>query len=167
MAKKTKSSVNKSLNSAKKFESDLPEMAKKYNIRVSNPYGYYPEDVEKIIFDLESQINRLEKENFTLTKKNGELENDVSQAKREITQLKVQMTIMGNEMPDTSAETDFAMLGRGLTGITGKVEPQIIEKPIEGTVMPIDTIGEPDVHPTKATHNNLVRPKLNIKPKPQ
>ena len=44
MAKnKTKRSPQKL---AKKFEQELPEVAKRHNIRVSSPYGYYPEDDE-------------------------------------------------------------------------------------------------------------------------
>ena len=38
---------------AEKFEQELPEVARRLGIRVSSPYGYYPEDVDRIILDLE------------------------------------------------------------------------------------------------------------------
>ena len=44
--------------------SDISEIARKYNIRVSAPHGYYPEDVDKVIADLDNQLTLLSKENI-------------------------------------------------------------------------------------------------------
>ena len=82
---------------AKKFESNLPEVAKRNNIRVSSPYGYLTNQLE----DYKSRANA---------------------AQNELSKLKMQISLM--EIPDTSTEENFAMLSR-ISTITGNNEEQI------------------------------------------
>lgn len=164
MAKKN-GSVNRVPAAAKKFESNLPEVAKRHHIRVSNPYGYYPEDVDKIIIGLESSVNSLEHENKELRDRVHEVSEELSKAKTELTKLKMQMTLM--DPPDTSAEEDFVMLSR-ISTITGKNEPQVnpqvvqVDKPNIG----IDTVSSPTPANANAVKSDLVKPKSDlVKPK--
>ena len=46
-----------------KIEQDKSQLAKDLNIRISSPYGYYPDDVDPIIIDLQTQLSNLSKEN--------------------------------------------------------------------------------------------------------
>lgn len=107
---------------AKKFESSLPEVAKRNNIRVSSPYGYYPEDVDAVIIEFEKNAKMLEKENDHLTKQLEDYKSRLKDVQTELTKLKMQISLM--EVPDTSAEENFAMLSR-MSTITGKNEEQI------------------------------------------
>lgn len=113
---------------AKKFESELPDVAKRNNIRVSSPYGYYPEDVNKIITDMESELKMLQKENNHLNGQLTDYKGRLNDAQTELTKLKMQMTLM--EIPDASAEENFAMLSR-ISTITGNNEEQISNKVIK------------------------------------
>lgn len=113
---------------AKKFEAELPEVAKRNNIRVSSPYGYYPEDVDKIIIDMESQLKMLQKENNHLNGQLTDYKGRLNDVQTELTKLKMQMSLM--EIPDTSAEENFAMLSR-ISTITGNNEEQISNKVIK------------------------------------
>lgn len=110
---------------AKRFESSLPEVAKRNNIRVSSPYGYYPEDVDSVILEFEKNAKMLEKENNHLTNQLEDCKAKLKDAQTELTKLKMQISLM--EIPDTSAEENFAMLSR-MSTITGKNEEQIAPK---------------------------------------
>ena len=107
---------------AKKFESNLPEVAKRNNIRVSSPYGYYPEDVDKVIIELENTNKMLQKENNHLTNQLEDYKSRANAAQNELSKLKMQISLM--EIPDTSTEENFAMLSR-ISTITGNNEEQI------------------------------------------
>lgn len=166
MGKKPKN-VNKATSGAKKFEADLPEVAKRHNIRVSSPYGYYPEDVDKIILNLEKEISNLSKENKQLADEIEGKKQDISKLQKQFNDLRFQ--IMTGETTDTSAEEDFANLSR-IGSITGKIEPQIMDKRVDGPpLMPVSVIEEP--HTTQqhqVSHSNLIRPKnsnAQVKPK--
>lgn len=161
MAKNKKNSVNKSSSSAKKFEAELPEIAKRHNIRVSNPYGYYPEDVDKVIMRLEKDISDLTKENLDLAKQIDQAKTDLSKMTQQFNSLKFQMISM--EMPETSDATDFANLSR-ISNFSGKNEPQIQDKVSDGLSMPVGVVSEPhdEQKQQKISHNNLVKPKLKI-----
>lgn len=118
------------LNKARKFEEELPEIATKYGIRVSNPYGYYPEDVDKVITKLEAEANNLSKDNKELRDKVGTQEKEINSLRATVTELKLQMSVM--QIPDVSPLESAAMLGRMET-ITGNYEE-----------MPVNPIPQPN-----------------------
>ena len=130
-AKKIRSPQKK----AEKFEQELPELARRLGIRVSSPYGYYPEDVDKIISNLEKDVSSLTKENKDLRDQVHNAEEKSQSLQTELTQIKMQVSLM--EIPDASAEENFAMLSR-ISTITGKNEE----------VPPVNIIDEDDVEPS-------------------
>lgn len=101
---------------------DKSDFAIEYNIRVSKPYGYYPEDVEALIGRFKDSISTLEKENKILTDKCDELTKDKAAAESQLQQLVMQVSLMG--FPDSSTAQDELMLGR-LNTITGNM-PDIV-----------------------------------------
>ena len=102
-----------------KVEHDLSQLAKDLGIRVSSPYGYYPEDVDPIIEKLQKDVASLTLENKQLSQ---DLENaleDGRKARNELAQVKMQMSLM--EVPDISQEEGFEMLRR-MDSITGNYD---------------------------------------------
>jgi DivIVA protein. len=159
MAKrKDKTTINKDQKAAKKFEDNLPEIAIKYNIRVSNPYGYYPEDVDKVLLNLEASINQLTKENKELKDKLYETETSLSKINSEFQKMKMEVSLM--DFPDSSTETDFYTLRSGMENITGVTDPSVLEQNV------LDAVPKSNIKPVTANHNqqpatysNLVTPK--------
>lgn len=88
----------------------LSEIALRNNIRVSKPYGYYPEDVDNVISKLENLISTLETETKNLEKQLNKVTEEKRLADTELTKMKLEMSIM--DIPDTSMEEDFAMMSR-------------------------------------------------------
>ena len=123
-----KSNKDSGAQAAKKFESELPEVAKRNSIRVSSPYGYYPEDVNRVILEFEKNIKMLQKENDHLTNQLTDCKGQLKDAQTELTKLKMQVSLM--EVPDLSSEENFAMLSR-ISTITGKNEEQVQNKVIK------------------------------------
>ena len=151
-AEKHKKEVDtkRSKDFAAKKESEKSAIAKQFGIRVSSPYGYFPEDVDRILEDLQSQLTNLSKENKFASDKLKRITDEREAIKKQLTELKMQISLM--EVPDTSAEEDFQMMSR-LSSInpvvgnladdvpdqskfTGKIEPVIADK--------IESDGEPD-----------------------
>lgn len=144
MAKK-----DKPLKKAEKFEHELPEIAKRLGIRVSSPYGYYPEDVDKIIFKLEQDVSSLTKENKDLRDEIHECKEKSKALQTELTQIKMQVSLM--EIPDASTEENFAMLSR-ISTITGKDEE----------VPPVNLLEEDEVEQSNIIP--ITAPAVNTKP---
>lgn len=161
MAKKDK--TNRNVKAAKKFEQDLPEVAKRLHIRVSNPYGYYPEDVDKIILNLEKSVNDLEHENKELRDKYNEADENLKRTQSELTKLKMQISLM--EFPDVSPEEDFIAMSQ-ISSITGNNETQVppvtVNKRSQSTIDPVSTSSNGQSQP--ATYDNLVGDKRPAKP---
>lgn len=114
------------------------DIAVKYGIRISTPNGYFPEDVDKIILKLEGL-------NATLTKETTQLQQKLEQALKEkrmiddeYKKMKFDMSLM--EVPDTSTETDFAMMSRlhTINESVGDI-PEAIPDIVESTI-PLDII---------------------------
>lgn len=131
-----------------KVEQELSDLAKSHNIRVSSPYGYYPEDVDPIIANLEKTVQQLEKENRQFEAENHEYKERCSALTTELTKLKMQVSLM--EIPDVSAEEGFAMLGR-IDSITGNYNSESVV----------------DLKQQTATTNKPTQPKPKIKIKPK
>lgn len=160
MKNKTKSTPQKN---AKKFEQELPEVAKRHNIRVSNPYGYYPEDVDKIILALEKDISNLTKENSQLSKDLYTQKQMNSSLQTELSQIKMQVSLM--DIPDASTEENFAMLSR-MSTINGQNQEIPTKTISEVKPINIKTVNIPQPKNSNTvkqdTYNNLVKPKIKL-----
>lgn len=86
------------------------KIGEKYNLRISTPHGYFPEDVDKILQKQEELISTLEKETRLLSQKLETAEANFKMADTELRTLRFQQTIL--EPPETSTDVDMAMLGR-------------------------------------------------------
>ncbi len=170
---KSNKSVKSPQKKAEKFEQELPEIAKRLGIRVSSPYGYYPEDVDKIISNLEKDVSSLTKENKDLRDQVHNAEEKSKSLQTELTQIKMQVSLM--EIPDASTEENFAMLSR-ISTITGKNEevPAVNlldedendqstnnDSKTTTTVKPIIIKKKSDTSSNKkhSTYSNLIKPK--------
>ena len=170
--KKEKAPAKRGKDFATKKVSEKSAIATQFGIRISNPYGYFPEDVDRVLEDLQSQLNTLSKENKFASEKLARIQKERDDAKTELSKLKMQVSLM--EVPDTSAEEDFQMMSR-LSSInpvvgnladdvpdqskfTGKIEPVIADK------IEVDDEPEEEKQSGQETFDNLVR-KAPKKPK--
>ena len=62
---------------------EISEIGKKYNIRISTPNGYFPEDVDKILIDFEKQLNNLSAENKKMEQQLSKLDEDYKRIQTE------------------------------------------------------------------------------------
>lgn len=106
-----------------KIENELSELAKNLGIRVSSPYGYYPEDVDPIIAELQKNVSDLTKENKQLSEDLHDTQIKLKATQSELSQLKMQISLM--EVPDVSAEEGFTMLSR-IDSITGNYNSESV-----------------------------------------
>lgn len=100
--KKNKNNVGKN--------QDLPTIITKYGMRVSTPYGVYPQDIENVLISLEKEKAELERINTQLTLDNERLKEDLTELKTINTQLKFDMSLI--EIPDTTTSQDFTNLNK-------------------------------------------------------
>lgn len=119
---KTKN-AKKSKKNNSKTGNELSQLAKDLGIRVSSPYGYYPEDVDPIISRLQKEVSDLTKENKQLADSLDDTTNKLKLVQSELSQLKMQMSLM--EVPNLSAEEEFAMLGK-IDSITGQYNSESV-----------------------------------------
>ena len=124
---------------------NLSDVAMRNNIRISNPYGYYPDDVDRVILKLENLINTLQAETQKLERELASTSDELKTARATIQQLKLDM--MTFEPPDTSAEEDIAMIAR-LSSINENVgtlehEMPVISENSESRI-PLDVIENPN-----------------------
>lgn len=113
----TSSSKHDKASSKKKnkLSQDIPESLKKYNFRISTPYGLYPEDVDVKLNELDVYINRLVNENNTLQKNYNEVKQQRDAIKAEFANLQIQMSLL--QTPKTSIEEDLENISK-ITKIT-------------------------------------------------
>lgn len=183
--KKEKVSTKRGKDFVNKKVSEKSEIAEKFGIRISNPYGYFPEDVDRVLEDLQAQVTSLTKETKFASENLARIKKERDDVKTELSKLKMQVSLM--EVPDTSAEEDFQMMSR-LTSInpdvgtipdrvpdqskfTGKLEPVIADK-IES-----DELMEEDEQSGQETFESLIRkapknkpaskPSINLKTPPK
>lgn len=136
-----------------KVEQELSEVAKSHNIRVSSPYGYYPEDVDPIIVQLETAVSQLTKENKQLATQLHEEQTLRQAASQELAKMKMEVSLF--DYPDVSAEESFAMLGR-IDSITGNYDSE----PVSELQQRFGSQPQPQSPPS-----NSPKPKIKIKPK--
>lgn len=91
--KKSKEKTKRSNRQDSAVQQEKSQLAKDLGIRISNPYGYYPDDVDPIISNLQKQINDLSKENKMLRDEVGDLTNKNKSLSNELTSLKLQISI--------------------------------------------------------------------------
>lgn len=96
------------------------EIGEKYNFRVSTPQGYFPEDVDKVIVDLEHRLKSLSNDNLKLRKERDEAVADKKVIDEEYKKLRWDMSVF--EVPHTSAQEDIAMLNE-LSNVNSSIEP--------------------------------------------
>lgn len=99
-----------------KIEADKSELAKNLGIRISNPYGYYPDDVDPIIQKLQNDVASLTRENKQLTDQVADLTKKNKSLSSELSQLKIQVSLM--EVPSLSMEEGLLGMSK-LNAITG------------------------------------------------
>ena len=101
---------------------ELSEIAKRHNIRVSTPHGYYPDDVDKLLSNYESAVNQLQSETKRLSEQLEQSRSDCAALRAEVTKLQLDMSNL--EIPDVSANESFAMLSR-LENISDEVNTTV------------------------------------------
>lgn len=102
------------------IENELSEIAKKFNIRVSSPYGYYPEDVDAILLKLTSDVSALSAENKKLSEDNDRIQKDLNRSNQMLTEARLQISLM--PVQDYSVETSIDMISAGMKAITGNYD---------------------------------------------
>ena len=154
----------KDAQKAKEFTKNLSSIAKEFSLRVSKPYGYYPEDVEKTIRGLKGEIANLSKENQTLTEKYNKavednellknqltrLELENNQLARDLNEFKIQQATM--ELPAMSPEVGFMAMNSFKSAMTG--EPLETPTPLVATMPKVDTKPKKFSMNRKPTDNN-------------
>lgn len=123
---------------------NLSDVAIRHQIRISNPYGYYPDDVDRIIRKYEELTNTLQAETQRLEKLYAKTEEELHTAKNEIQRLKFDM--MNLDIPDTSTEEDLAMISRlsNINENVGTIEHQMPEIAENSEArIPLDVIEKP------------------------
>lgn len=139
-----------------KIEHELSQLAKDLGIRVSSPYGYYPEDVDPIIAGLQKEVSDLTKENKHFSEELNDTQNKLKAVQSELSQLKMQMSLM--EVPDVSAEEGFAMMSR-IDSITGNYNSESVADLKQAQLRQQQSYQQPTAP---------ARPKINLKlPKQQ
>lgn len=77
---------------------DITEIIKKYNIRVSNPYGCYPPDVDNTLKTLETQVEQLMNTASSLQKENEEYKKKNLILQQQVQTQRLNMSLLG--IPD-------------------------------------------------------------------
>ena len=73
---------------------NLSDVAMRHNIRISNPYGYYPDDVDRVIRKYEELTNTLDKETKRLERELASTKDELKAANGALQKLKLEMTLM-------------------------------------------------------------------------
>lgn len=114
---RSKFTTTKAKNS-NKIEHDKSELAKKLNIRISNPYGYYPEDVDPIIIKLQEEISNLTKENKSLSDEVYKLTKDLGDLRTEYSKFRMHASLGMVEVPIPSTTESLENISK-IDDITG------------------------------------------------
>lgn len=96
------------------------EIGEKYNFRVSTPQGYFPEDVDRVIIDLEQRLESMSNDNLLLRRERDDAIADKRMIDEEYKKLRWDMSVF--EVPHTSTQEDISMLNE-LSNINSSVEP--------------------------------------------
>ncbi len=152
MKKKEAKDGKKSIGSVKQFEQDLPDILKKYNIRVSKPYGCYPDDIAEVLEKLENENNLLAKENKSLAEEAEKQKKLYKEVQAEFTKFKMQVQLLRFE--GNTDEQAMGMVEDGMKDIMGNSDKPKPKLKINGTKL---NGGKPT--PSKTSFTNLITPK--------
>ncbi|HOY90135.1 MAG TPA: hypothetical protein PK891_00285 [Bacteroidales bacterium] len=152
--KKDNQSENQTARSAEEFQKNLPDIAKRYSLRISKPYGYFPEDVHNIITSLEEQANRLAKENTKLTEEADTAKKQLKDISTEFRKFKMKVQFMSFEQ--TTEEEELAMIEEGMSSISSNNEAEAKPK-IKLNSIKLNGKSGSESH--KSTFNNLIQLK--------
>ena len=94
------------LHSKKAVNNEISETGKRFHLRVSRPYGYYPEDVDNLLLNQEVQIEQLQKENTVLTQRNADITKELEQAKTEIVRTRFNQNVILPDEPEDDTKKD-------------------------------------------------------------
>ena len=159
---------NKSRKQDRKIQQEKSQLAKDLNIRISSPYGYYPEDVDPIILDLQKTVSDLTKENKQLSDTVGDLTKKNADLSKQFSQLKLQMSIA--EIP-ISLDDNLTNISRGLGNITGNNNYSNDDIPALSNMLQDDdyTINEEDnlLNDVIDLQKPEIESKTESKPKPK
>ncbi len=122
--------------------SEKSEIAKRYDIRISTPNGYYPEDVDKILKEMEDVIAQQDKEIQMLSKDRDQARKDLGKLQAEFTKFKLSITTM--DIKDNSFEDDIQDIAK-INDIAGIKKPASVE--IDRSDDDLDMVGLLDVNP--------------------
>ena len=148
--------------SAKQFENDKPEVARRYDIKISKPYGYYPEDVDKVITNLEEELNRLTKENQLLEKNLTQAQKDNKDIKSELNRIKMQIAVMPMIDSDSTA-MDVTLL----SGVNPSASKQSNHKVSNDVLKKINQDASDDMSEDDITLNNSATQPGLLRKKPK
>lgn len=109
--KKKSKDNSKNNNKSNSKVTELSDIAKEYNIRISTPKGYYPDDVDPIIISLKKEISSLTLDNKRLGDKVHDLENKNKSLSTELSSLKIQMSVMEVPVDIESSLNNLEQIG--------------------------------------------------------
>lgn len=151
--KKKEPKDKKSPGSIKQFEQDLPIILKKYNVRVSKPFGCYPEDVEAVLTRLEEENNNLAKENTQLAEDAEKFKKQYKEVQAEFTKFKMQVQLMKFET--STPEADEAALQKGMQEITNTSKKPTLKI----STAKLSSASSDKKSPSKSTFDDLISPR--------
>lgn len=108
---KSKPKENSKNNKSNSKVNELSDIAKEYNIRISTPKGYYPDDVDPIITRLRKEVNELTLDNKKLRDEIGQLEVKNRDLSTELTSLKLQISITDIPVSLDDSLSNLSQLG--------------------------------------------------------
>ena len=120
-----KDKKNKKSNIGDKLEHDKSEIAKDLNIRISSPYGYYPDDVDPILLDYKNQISNLSLENKRLAEELDDTKKLLKKRQIEMNKLKMQVQFMDIPVPTADQSADVLSRLNDLTSDNQQPKPKI------------------------------------------
>lgn len=143
--------------------SEMSEVGKRHNLRISNPYGYYPEDVDKVLLNYEKLLSSHETEISKLEKQLEQVKAEKKMIDDEFRKMK--MEIQFAEIPDISADEGFSMMGkmRNINPEVGGMPDQIPE--ITESVNHFEIVADEPEEPQ--TFDNLISAPKKKEKKPK
>ena len=94
-----------------KMQQEKSQLAKDLGIRISSPYGYYPDDVDPIITKLQNDLKELTLENKKLRDEVGSLQHKNTDLTTELTSLKLQISITDIPVSLEDSLSNLSQLG--------------------------------------------------------
>lgn len=90
--------------------SEMSDVGKRHNLRISNPYGYYPEDVDKVLLNYEKLLSSHETEIKNLETQLEQTKAEKKMIDDEFRKMKMEMQFI--DIPDISPDESFSMVGK-------------------------------------------------------